>query len=100
MIWDQLALLLSPYLIFVCLVGITLGILWGAMPVLTTTMAMALLIGLSTGMDQATSPSRSCLGVFTGSVFGGAISAVLVNMPGTPDSVPTMRSRAIRCPSR
>ena len=37
---------------FVCLVGTTLGILWGAMPGLTTTMAMALLIGLSTGMES------------------------------------------------
>jgi putative tricarboxylic transport membrane protein len=30
------------------------------------------------------------LGVYTGSVFGGAISAVLINIPGTPDAVPTM----------
>jgi len=85
----QLLLALSPYLIFVCLVGTTLGILWGAMPGLTTTMAMALLIGLSTGMEQNTA-IMFMLGVFTGSVFGGAISAVLINIPGTPDSVPTM----------
>jgi putative tricarboxylic transport membrane protein len=30
------------------------------------------------------------IGVYTGSVFGGAISAVLINIPGTPDAVPTM----------
>ena len=30
------------------------------------------------------------LGVYTGSVFGGAISAVMINIPGTPDAVPTM----------
>jgi len=89
MIIDQLLLVLSPYLVFVCLLGTTLGILWGAMPGLTTTMAMALLIGLSTGMSQNVS-IMFILGVFTGSVFGGAISAVLINIPGTPDSVPTM----------
>ena len=89
MILDQLLLVLSPYLLFVCFIGTTLGILWGAMPALTTTMAMALLIGLSTGMSQATAIAFM-LGVFTGSVFGGAISAVLINIPGTPDSVPTM----------
>jgi len=88
-IFSQLLLALSPYLLFVCLVGTTLGILWGAMPGLTTTMAMALLIGLSTGMEQSTA-IMFMLGVFTGSVFGGAISAVLINIPGTPDSVPTM----------
>ena len=89
MILDQLLLLLSPYLLFVCLIGTVLGILWGAMPGLSTTMAMALLIGLSTGMSQNVAITFM-LGVFTGSVFGGAISAVLINIPGTPDSVPTM----------
>ena len=59
------------------------------MPGLSTTMAMALLIGLSTGMSQYVA-IMFMLGVFTGSVFGGAISAVLINMPGTPDAVPTM----------
>lgn len=89
MIIDQLLLALSPYLVFVCLIGVTLGILWGAMPALSTTMAMALLIGISTGMAQDTA-IMFILGVFTGSVFGGTITAVLINIPGTPDAVPTM----------
>jgi putative tricarboxylic transport membrane protein len=61
----------------------------GAMPGLPTTMAMALLIGLSAGMVQDVA-IMFMLGVYTGSVFGGAISAVLINIPGTPDAVPTM----------
>lgn len=89
MVLEQLLLALTPYLIFVCLVGVTFGILWGAMPALSTTMAMALLIGLSTGMGQDTA-IMFILGVFTGSVFGGTITAVLINIPGTPDAVPTM----------
>ena len=86
---QQLLLTLSPYMLFVCLIGTTLGILWGAMPGLSTTMAMALLIGLSAGMSQSVA-IMFMLGVYTGSVFGGAISAVLINIPGTPDAVPTM----------
>jgi putative tricarboxylic transport membrane protein len=89
MIWDQAVLALAPYMIFICLLGVTLGILWGAMPGLSTTMAMALLIGLSAGMGQNVA-IMFMLGVYTGSVFGGAISAVLINIPGTPDAVPTM----------
>lgn len=89
MIWDQMLATLSPYLLLVCLTGTTLGILWGAMPGLSTTMAMALLIGLSAGMKQYPA-LMFMLGVYTGSVFGGAISAVLINIPGTPDAVPTM----------
>ncbi len=89
MIVDQLLLALSPLMLGVCLAGVTLGILWGAMPGLSTTMAMALLIGLSAGMEQYVA-LMFMLGVYTGSVFGGAISAVLINIPGTPDAVPTM----------
>ena len=89
MILDQILVAMSPYMLVVCLVGVTLGILWGAMPGLSTTMAMVLLIGLSAGMEQY-SALMFMLGVYTGSVFGGAISAVLINIPGTPDAVPTM----------
>jgi putative tricarboxylic transport membrane protein len=89
MILENVMLALSPLMIGVCLAGVTLGILWGAMPGLSTTMAMALLIGLSAGMEQYVG-LMFMLGVYTGSVFGGAISAVLINIPGTPDAVPTM----------
>ena len=89
MIWEQILLALSPWMLWMALLGVTLGILWGAMPGLSTTMAMALLIGLSAGMDQYPA-IMFMLGVYTGSVFGGAISAVLINIPGTPDAVPTM----------
>jgi putative tricarboxylic transport membrane protein len=87
--WDLIQLAITPYMLLVCLIGTTLGILWGAMPGLSTTMAMALLIGLSAGMEQYVAV-MFMLGVYTGSVFGGAISAVLINIPGTPDAVPTM----------
>jgi putative tricarboxylic transport membrane protein len=80
---------LSPYLLLVTLGGVCLGIFWGAMPGLSTTMAMMLLIGLSVGMKQEVALAFM-LGVYTASTFGGAISAVLINIPGTPDSVPTM----------
>ena len=79
----------TPMLWFACLGGVTLGILWGAMPGLSTTMAMTLLIGLTVGMSQSVA-IIFMIGVYTGSVFGGAISAVLINIPGTPDAVPTM----------
>ena len=89
MILDSILQAITPYILLVTLAGVSLGIVWGAMPGLSTTMAMALLIGLSAGMEQNTALSFM-LGVYTGSVFGGAISAVMINIPGTPDAVPTM----------
>lgn len=89
MILDAIVQALAPQLLLMSLAGVSLGIIWGALPGLSTTMAMALLIGLSAGMAQD-SALMFLLGVYTGSVFGGAISAVLINIPGTPDAVPTM----------
>ena len=68
--------------------GAGAGIIWGAMPGLSTTMAMALLVGLTYGMSLEAAVVFM-LGVFTGSTFGGAISAILINIPGTPAAVPT-----------
>ena len=78
----------DPLMILLCTSGAALGIIWGAMPGLSTTMAMALLVGLTYSMSAQTA-IIFILGTFTGSVFGGAISAILINIPGTPDAVPT-----------
>jgi len=77
----------NPYLMMINTSGSLLGIIWGAMPGLSSTMGMALLVGLTFSMP---SDVAICfmLGVFTGTVFGGAITATLINIPGTPDNVP------------
>ena len=80
---------LSPTLLLVSAGGVILGIVWGALPGLSTTMAMMLLIGLSAGLSLDVALAFM-LGVYNGSSFGGAVSAVLINIPGTPDSIPTM----------
>ena len=80
---------LSPYLLLVCSGGVILGIIWGAMPALSTSMAMALMIGISAPMKLQTSV-MFLLGVYTGSVFGGGISGIFINIPGTPSAVCTM----------
>jgi putative tricarboxylic transport membrane protein len=75
-------------MILLSLGGTTLGIIWGAMPGLSTNMAMALLLGLTYSMSAKVAV-LFLISTLTGSVFGGAISAILINIPGTPDAVPT-----------
>tara|TARA_R110002049_G_scaffold201563_1_gene372301 strand:+ start:14779 stop:16272 length:1494 start_codon:yes stop_codon:yes gene_type:complete len=75
----------SPILFSV--LGAGAGIIWGAMPGLSMTMGMALLATFSYGMDIQ-SAAAFLMGIYTGATFGGAISAILINIPGTPDSVP------------
>jgi putative tricarboxylic transport membrane protein len=84
----QFPLALSPKLLLASALGSILGIVWGAMPALSTTMAMALLIGFSTVLDLHTA-IMFLLAVYTGSTFGGSISAIFINIPGTPAAVCT-----------
>lgn len=64
-------------------VGLAGGIVVGALPGLTGTMAMALLLPLTYGL--ASIPGvMLLLGVYCGSIYGGSITAILINTPGTP----------------
>ena len=80
--------LFTPHLILLMLAGTVLGMLWGAMPGLTTTMAMALFVGLTYNMSTE-GMIVFLMATTTSSVFGGSITAVLINIPGTPASIPT-----------
>src|SRR5690625_2733109 len=70
------------------LFGVAAGLLVGALPGLTATMAVATLIPISSGL--AVIPAFAMLvAVYIGAVSGGSVSAILVNTPGTPASVAT-----------
>jgi len=74
-------------LIFIT-VGVILGMLIGALPGLSSTMGVALLIPLTFKMDPAT--GLCMLGaIYCGSVYGGAITAILIGTPGTTASIAT-----------
>jgi len=78
----------DPYAIALSAVGVLLGIVLGALPGISSTMSLAVLLPLSFAMD----PNRAMmflLGVFSASVFGGSISAILINIPGTPGAIVT-----------
>lgn len=75
------------FLILVC--GVFGGILIGALPGLTSTMGVALLLPITYGM-QATVGIVMLLGIYCGSVYGGSISAILLSTPGTPASAATI----------
>ena len=78
----------SPLIVLISAFGAVLGIIWGAMPGLSPAMALALLLGLTYSLGT-TYAIAFLLSVLISATFGGAISAILINIPGTPDSVPT-----------
>lgn len=86
--FNQFAIAMQPSALIASALGAILGIVWGAMPALSTTMAMALLIGFSSAMDLHTAV-MFLLAVYMGSTMGGSISAIFINIPGTPAAICT-----------
>lgn len=78
----------SPMVLFYMFAGVAAGICIGALPGLTATMGVALLLPLTFGMD-ATSGILMLLGIYVGAIYGGSISAILLHTPGTPASAAT-----------
>ncbi len=86
------SLLLQPFeqpaLILFLGLGTFLGIYVGAIPGLSATMAISLLVSLTFGWDTY-SAIALMTGVFVGAVYGGSRSAILLNIPGAPAAVVT-----------
>lgn len=76
--------------VFVSLVfaGSVAGLFVGAIPGLSVTMATALLVSI-TFTWSVKNALAVILGVFVSGVYAGAVSAILINIPGAPSSVVT-----------
>jgi putative tricarboxylic transport membrane protein len=68
--------------------GVTAGIFIGAIPGLTATMSVALLVPLTFKMSPVTGLAM-LIGVYKGGIYGGSITAILINTPGTPAAAAT-----------
>lgn len=65
------------------LTGVVVGIIFGALPGMTATMAIAIFLPLTYAYDLNTS-LYLLLGLYVGGISGGLIPAILINIPGTP----------------
>ncbi|HCJ76752.1 MAG TPA: Tat pathway signal protein [Roseburia sp.] len=76
---------ISIALIFFC-TGI--GIIFGAIPGLTATIAIAMMLPITFSM-ATTMGISTLVALYIGGISGGLVSAILLNMPGTPSSIAT-----------
>lgn len=83
-----LSALMDPAVLFSITAGTIVGIIVGAMPGLTATMAVALLIPVTFGMQPLVGLALMG-GVYCGGMYGGAISSILLSTPGTPAAAAT-----------
>lgn len=77
---------LTPWLIVIP--GILIGLVFGAIPGLQISMAMAIFLPMTLYMDFMQA-MLFLTAIFTGGSFGGSIPAILMNIPGTSSAIAT-----------
>src|SRR5574341_2466658 len=80
---------LQPLSLLMMLLGVAWGILGGALPGISGSIAMALLLPLTFGMNPAVA-LMMLAGVYIGAMYGGSITAILISTPGTPGAAATV----------
>ncbi|MBQ7592931.1 MAG: tripartite tricarboxylate transporter permease [Synergistaceae bacterium] len=70
------------------LLGTAVGIIFGAIPGMTATMAVAVFLPMTYAFKLVPA-LYLLLGLYVGGISGGLIPAILINVPGTPSSVCT-----------
>lgn len=84
-----LGLLWDPKVLLLLVGAVALGILVGAIPGLTATLAIALLLPFTFGLDPVEGIAV-LMGIYIGGIYGGSITAMLVRIPGAPANAMTM----------
>lgn len=83
------ATVLQPFNLLLAVIGVMLGMIAGVLPGITMVMMVILLLPFTYSMDIVSSLVL-LMSVYIAGVFGGTITAILFNIPGDPDSVPSL----------
>ncbi|MEM8686920.1 MAG: tripartite tricarboxylate transporter permease [Pseudomonadota bacterium] len=78
----------DPYLLILTALGTFAGVYIGAIPGLSVTMAASILISFTFKWD-VNEALALIAGVYVGGVYGGARTAILLNIPGAPSAIAT-----------
>lgn len=79
---EGITTIFQPYNFLMTIFGSAMGILFGALPGINASMGVALLLPLTYGMSPVAAMSM-LLGIYCGAIYGGSITAILINTPGT-----------------
>ena len=78
----------QPMSLLLMIAGVAIGIVFGSIPGLSASMAVALMLPITFTME-ASLGMNVLVAVYIGGISGGLISAILLNMPGTASSIAT-----------
>lgn len=80
---------MSPIIFLTAFLGVIIGVVIGVIPGLGPAVAISLAIPITYSMG-ALPAIGLMLGIYKGGTYGGSISAVLINTPGTPAAAATI----------
>lgn len=83
------ALVFQPLPLALIVFGVFIGIVMGAIPGMTATMTVGVLVSFTFGMNP-TEGMMLLLGIYGGALFAGSIPAILIRTPGTPSAAATI----------
>ncbi len=83
------ALIGDPVTILWIMFGVCFGIVLGAIPGLTATMGIALMLPLAIQLETATGMAM-LLSVYSGAIIGASVPAILLGIPGNPNAIATI----------
>ena len=86
---DAIPLLLAPSTLLAMVVGTAIGIAVGALPGLSATMGIAVLIPVTFTMPPVAALGMIA-GIYNGAMYGGSIPANLLRIPGTRAGIATV----------
>lgn len=86
---DGIISICNPVTLFLIFAGCVLGIIFGAVPGLSATMAVALCLPLTYSL-LSEQGIPMLIALYIGGISGGLISAILIQIPGTPASIATV----------
>ena len=81
-------LIFEPTGLALIFLGVLIGVTIGALPGLSSTMAVALLLPFTIGLEPALAIAMMAA-LYCAGTFGGSITAILINTPGAPPAVAT-----------
>jgi putative tricarboxylic transport membrane protein len=80
------AAVFEPITLLALVLGLALGVILGSIPGIGGVLGMAILLPLTGPLDGITAVTL-LVSIYVGSLYGGAISAILLNIPGTSAAV-------------
>lgn len=78
----------NPISFLYLIVGVFFGMVFGAIPGLTASLAVSLILPFTYAM-VAQNGLTTLVAIYVGGISGGLVSAILLNIPGTPSSLVT-----------